>query len=247
MSNRMRITLTLACIAMGLSLATPGQAQVTSGAVATPPAIDGAVASAAEWAGAGVVPMTHGTVHFLNDAATLYVLFDVTGDTIADSGPAFPADMYLVMVDVDRDGVGDEGLDVAIGPCPNFASLIGRYTLISASGCGYGATCGTSSGEAARSFGPSPASITNHRIWEVAIPLSEIAAQAGEELRLQLALFSTNPPFADITPPTPCDAPNFLTLALAGASAVPALDAWALALLALLVAAFGIVLARRVL
>lgn len=244
MPGRMCIIVVALCVIGSLVFAVSGRAQVESTFTATPPNIDG-VFDAMAWNAAGSYALDSSAVaYFLNDTDTLYVLFDVTADTVADDGPTPPMDSYHILFDVGTVGSGDVGVDLYYSICPP-GSLVGRFFYLTMDPCVYG-ECSTTAAEVARGFGSSPASGTSHRIWEFAIPFSEIEAQAGEALRIGLGVSSPTPQLSAEIPLKWCDMANYLTLRLGAAGTVPALGRWGLGLLALLVAGFGVVVARRI-
>ncbi len=247
MSGRMRILVATVCVLGSLAFASPSGAQ-QSGFTSTPPTINGDIDTSAEWDGAGSYDMGPAMVYFLNDADNLYVLFDVWFDTSADDGPAMPADLYVITFDVDRDGEPDVGLDCGYAPCivgGNIGALVTRYLLEQVEGC-LGQACQTTSAVVGRGFGASPAPAPSHRIWEVAIPLSEIGGQPGQTLRYGLGVYSPNPSFGELIPDSGCMTEEYLTLRLAGSSGIPTLGWWGIGLLAVLVAGLGVVLVRRI-
>lgn len=196
-----------------------------------PPTIDGSVGTN-EWTGAGSVTLAHGTVYFENDYNNLYLLYDMTGDTTLDTTLG-ALDSYIVQFDVNGNGVGDPGQERRYGVCNSGLANVQLY--LGTSGCNW-TTCQTTAAVVARGFGTSPASGTNHVIFEVAIPFSEIQAQAGSLLRVALGYYSPNPPIDELVPTNMCDFSSYLPIGLGAGAGVPALGRAELALLALLVA-----------
>jgi len=256
MTVRMRILVGTVCVVASVAFALPSGAQIQSKFTATPPTIDGTIGST-EWSSAGSLMMadgtTYGTVHFLNDNAWLYVAFDVYYDTIENDNPDpdnAGFDLYEFVFDVDRDGVPDENLDGGYIPCthpgPNYGNLASRVWVTDAQTCAV-SECNSTSALVAHGFGASPGHPTSHRMWELAIPFSEIQAQAGENVRVGLMAASDQPSFYWMVPDfTGCDLTDFLTLELGSSAAVPALTWWGIGLLALLVAAVGTIVGRRI-
>ncbi len=208
--------------------------------VSTPPTIDGAV-GATEWANAVQYGLPHGPVYFENDATYLYVLFDMTGDTTLDTTVG-NLDGFHVYFDVNTNGVGDPGVDVQYDNCLD-GSLSDRQFLVSATSCSW-TTCQSTTAVVARGFGPSPSTSTNHVIFEVAIPLSEISAQAGGLLRLGIGYYSVTPAINESVPSNPCAYSSYLYARL-GNPPIPALGRVGLALLAALVAGAALWWLRR--
>jgi len=175
----------------------------------SPLTIDGTI-GAAEWTpDAGVFALPHGTIHFENDASNLYLLYDMTGDPTLDS-PTL--DSHIIGFDVNRNGIGDPGIDVQYATCGD-GRLSVRAFLQDAASCGW-TGCRTTAAVVARGFGPSPASAADHVIFEVSIPFSEIQAQAGQTLRVFLGYYSNTPGIFEMTPADECDFAEYLPLYL---------------------------------
>jgi hypothetical protein len=175
----------------------------------SPPSIDGTI-GAAEWAGcAGTFDLPHGTIYFENDASHLFLLYDMTGDPTLDSPNV---DSHLIGFDVNRNGIGDPGIDVEYSTCGD-GRLSVRAFLQPAATCGW-TGCATTAAVVARGWGPSPASAADHVIFEVAIAFSEIQAQAGQTLRVYLGYYSTTPFIFERTPEDECAYAEYLPLHL---------------------------------
>ncbi len=141
----------------------------------------------------------HGYVFVVNDAANLYLLVDLTGDTGDDSGmPATTEnDAIELTFDVDLDGQitaqTDEFYFMRAGSEQIFRSISlgqGRKPRLS-----------KTDARASAKFGPSPYSQSAHRQWELSVPLTELSASAGGNVRLGFRVWSSNPPFDDSDPP----------------------------------------------
>lgn len=142
--------------------------------------------------------MDHGWLYARNNQDQLYLLIDLTADTVADPPKAkAPWGDYLsISVDVDLDGKITPNKDVA------FALFPGSYRLGRQAYLGPGRWTGLQATRAtlAAGFGKSPVSGRKHRIWELAIPLEEIGARPGGQIRLGLTVNSTRPRFSEAYP-----------------------------------------------
>ncbi len=169
-------------------------ATMTSIWTATAPDIDG-FARAVEWeqAAAHKHELNAGWILVQNDARFLYLLIDVTQDTGND--PPLQAspwgDYFSLSFDVDGKRTITPEVDVAYALYPGSHRIgkqyfrgPGRYTGLQATE----ALIGTR-------FTRSYQSHTPHRIWEIAIPLTEIDAQPGGIVRFGVTLHSVNPAF----------------------------------------------------
>lgn len=169
----------------------------------TPPVINGIV-TAGEWEGSGCAPILVGSspvgyILVRNDISTLYVLLDVTNDITNDPVPM--QDSFRLTVDVKGDKNIEPNVDVQYTMLP-FSSTLGiqyylgpgSYTPIQALAPGSTSALGVG-------FGGSPIITTpNHRMWEMAISLSEIGISpemwtSGPTpiVRVGVRVISTNP------------------------------------------------------
>jgi hypothetical protein len=156
-----------------------------------PPEIDGFV-SESEWAGAAGIQLGSSRVLLQNDAANLYLLLDVTGDTGGD-----PSDYFWLTFDVNTDALITESVDV------NYTNETDQNVL----GMEYytedppvRTEPGPSDSLLGAGFGPSIRSETPHRIWELAISLPEIDTAPGGLVRMGLRTHSEDPTFTEDTP-----------------------------------------------
>jgi len=165
-------------------------ASIQSTFASVSPKIDGHE-STGEWDGAAVFNLGHGFLLCRNDAANLYLLVDLTEDTHDDSG-----DYFWLSFDVNTDQAITSGVDVQYGLYPATHNLGLCYYQ------GAGATSGLTSthSQLGAGFGTSSRSTTSHRIWELAISLSEIKAVPNGLVRMGLRTYSQTPAFTDDQP-----------------------------------------------
>jgi hypothetical protein len=203
MRNEKVIAMIIAIVALLTSFVIPATSvdakgpEIISVWPSMPPVIDGA-ASAQEWGDAASINLTYGrnTYGYMlvqNDASNLYLLIDLTLD-IVENDPykgVTSADYFELSFDLDQPGVINyPSIDFMYCPIPD--KLVKQYYTgpferwipgeISHSQLGVG-------------FGSSLNSQTAHRIWELAISLTEIDAVPGGLVRLGLRTHSDDPPF----------------------------------------------------
>lgn len=145
---------------------------VSSTWAAAPPTINGQIV-AAEWAGAGHMPIPHGTMLVKNDAQFLYVALDLTGITVAN-----PTDYFWFTVDVDRNAAITANVDVNYAQYPGEPNHLGRQYYLGA-GSWTGLLPGPSDSMAYQGFGPTAGSAVNHRTWTMRLALAECGVGAG--------------------------------------------------------------------
>lgn len=161
-----------------------------------PPTIDGVI-SPGEWDHAGMVNFPHGYMLFQNDASNLYVLLDLTGDTVADPPLSnFPwGDYFALAFDVNLDGTITPNVDIYYGFYGNYnfglVYFLGPYVYTGVH---------PSNSKMGAGFGQSLNSSTPHRIWELAISRGEIGALGNKMVRLGVETYSQNPSFDDELP-----------------------------------------------
>jgi len=155
-----------------------------------PPVING-TASSGEWEGAAVLNLPHGTLKLMSDAINLYVLFDMTGDTTADSITS-GNDYFRLAFDVDGNHQITAGVDVL------YSLLSGATSLCKATYLGPGtfSTCGSTDSQLAVGFSGSPL----HRVYEMAISQVEINTGPGGMVFLGAMVHSKTPAFDDWLP-----------------------------------------------
>jgi hypothetical protein len=165
----------------------------------TPPNIDGVI-SDNEWDNTPSIELEHGFLMVQNDVSNLYILIDLTGDTVDDSLiPLIPdepwGDFFDVSFDVNSNSEIDNS-DIIYGIHPDTLEL--GLSIYQEPGV-YGGIQSTSS-LLAKGFGASFNSMTTHRIWELSIDLDEIDAIPDSLIRLGVKTYSLNPRFYDLLP-----------------------------------------------
>jgi hypothetical protein len=159
--------------------------------------IDG-ICSEGEWNEAASLELSHGYLLAQNDAASLYLLVDLTGDTHDDPPLTVSpwGDYFWLTFDVNGDALITSQVDL------NYALYPGSYSLGKSYYTGpseWTGLMGTAS-QLGAGFGPSIHSETSHRIWEFAISLSEIGAVPTGTVRVGLRTYSQEPSFTDDHP-----------------------------------------------
>ena len=167
----------------------------------TPPIIDGTI-TAGEWAGAGSAPIYIGLspvgyVLVKNDTSTLYMILDITDDTVNDAVPM--EDFFRLTVDVNADANIEPNVDVQF-MMDSSANLGIQYYL----GLGsYTALSPAANSQVGVGFGGSPIlSSPSHRMWELSIGFDDIGIEpeiwtsgGTAVIRVGVRLISTNPGF----------------------------------------------------
>ena len=172
----------------GLYAPAPARAFIAGHWTDTPPTING-VPTFQEWGSAWVNTYTHYSVLFENDAQFVYILLDVTGETPGSPAAIGANENFSIFVDTDNDGVM-ESLYSLQAP----AGYLLRATSTNGSTWSAGSPCAS---YAMAGFGSSPFLATPHRIYEIALRLSEIQALPGGSSRLNLVVQSANPGFIE--------------------------------------------------
>ncbi len=142
--------------------------------------------------------LQRGVLQAQNDGRRLYLFIDLGGDTHQDQ-PLKKApwgDFIEISVDVNRDRKVTPKVDVSYGQFPGTYS-IGRQYYIRP-----GAMTGLQKSKArvAAGFGRSLGIPVSHRTWEIAIPLNEIKAKPGDNIRIGIHTHSQRPRFSDQSP-----------------------------------------------
>ena len=154
----------------------------------------------AAWAGAGQMALPAGFMLAKNDNQYVYIAFDLTGDT--GNSPSV-GDYFWLTFDVDRNRSITPRLDVNYGTYPTLPIRIGHQFYLGPN-VWTGLQPGPSTAIAHQTFGPTPASATPHRIWQLRIPYSEIGvnlASGVPETLFGVRVSSTTPAFTHDSPP----------------------------------------------
>jgi hypothetical protein len=113
-----------------------------------------------------------------NDNTFAYIALDLTGDTGNSPGTS---DYFWLTFDVDRNRSITRNVDINYGTYPTLPIKIGRQFYLGPN-TWTGLQPGPSLALAHQTFGPSPASATPHRIWQLRVPLAEISVTLGSLL-----------------------------------------------------------------
>lgn len=162
-----------------------------------PPVIDGRL-NADEWPLKGAFSQKFGYGWMLarTDPGSLYLAFDVLADSIDDgfwNGTA--GDLLQVYVDVDGDGVLNMR-DLTYGPAAGSASAT---QLIGGALVKIGRPL-TTQARIAMGFGVTERGRTPHRVWELAIPISELLGQKAAAIGIAARVSSTQPAIIEFGP-----------------------------------------------
>lgn len=171
--------------------------QINSVEAPTPLVIDG-VASSAEWADAGSATLANAVLMVKHDATHLYLLIDATADTADDAllAAAPWGDFLTLAFDVDVDSAVTPNVDVKYGEATGSLSFGVAYFLAPNTTTGLNLT----GAQMTRAFGTSLNNATAHRIWEMALPLSEIGPSNALTLRMGVRIYSTTPAIDETVP-----------------------------------------------
>jgi len=158
----------------------------------SPPVIDGVV-NDNEWDHVDAFDIGVGYIRVQNDASYLYILVDVTEDTVNDQpssggSDVLPVlgDMFSLEFDIDRDLA--RSIEDLI-----FTVIPGTFTLGIGNIVGGTILTPTYKSRLGVGFGSSPSSSNPHRFWEVAICMPEIGIHPNELVRMGVGIYSDNP------------------------------------------------------
>ena len=154
----------------------------------------------ATWAGAGQLPLPVGSMLVKNDSQFVYVALDLTGDTGNSPGVS---DYFWLTFDVDRNRSITPHIDVNYGTYPTLPIKIGHQFYLGPN-TWTGLQPAPSLALVHQTFGPSAASATPHRIWQIRVPLSEIGvniASTPQIVPIGVRVASTTPAFTNDSPP----------------------------------------------
>lgn len=184
------------------------------------PVIDGRL-DWQEWQDAERLEIESGFIAFKHDSLRMYVLIDMLGDNGDDSFASGGGDNFWLQFDVDEDGIITPGVDrqyrLEAGTgnlryqtyCP---SCVGGFSPLepstfSARAEGFGCFLEDSS------RGVSLRRCNSHRIWELAIDLSEVGLD-DRSTRFGYRIESGIPSLSTNYPDSPADIANFAQLSL---------------------------------
>jgi hypothetical protein len=134
-----------------------------------------------------------------NDNQFAYIALDLTGDTGNSPGTS---DYFWLTVDVDRNRSITAHLDVNYGTYPTLPIRIGHQFYLGPN-TWTGLQPGPSAAIVNQTFGPSPASATPHRIWQLRIPFAEIGVTltgAPVDVPFGVRVASSTPAFTHDSP-----------------------------------------------
>jgi hypothetical protein len=142
--------------------------------------------------------LDHGWLQARNNASHLYLLIDLTGDTVQDRPvDKSPWGDYLMLAfDIDLNHRITPDRDIALTLYPG-SHRLGRQLF---KGPGRFSGLHASQSRLATRFDSSPTQAQPHRLWEVVIPLDELSIKAGGKVRLGLTTHSQRPAFNDELP-----------------------------------------------
>lgn len=158
----------------------------------------------AVWAGAGALALSVGSLLAKNDHEFAYIALDLTGDTGNSPGVG---DYFWLTFDVDRNRSITAHVDINYGTYPTLPIKIGKQFYLGP-GEWTGLQPGPTLAIAHQTFGPSPASATPHRIWQLRIPLAEVSVTLGAspvQIPIGVRVASSTPAFV-VDSPTNFDA-----------------------------------------
>lgn len=184
------------------------EASLTSVWAASPPSIDGSIAFG-EWNNPSQINLPHGYVTVVNDNVRLYFLINLLGDNGDDTGRL--PDYFWLTFDKNKDGAITPNVDLNYGLTQDTGNLRYQYYLGPSSWTGLQPSTYSSR---ARGFGcffadgslsitggfPFRFSCNRHRVWELAIDLSELGVQPGQTVKFGLRTHSPTPSFTDNSP-----------------------------------------------
>jgi hypothetical protein len=155
--------------------------------------------NSALWAGAGQLALPVGSMLVKNDNQFAYIALDLTGDTGNSPGTS---DYFWLTFDVDRNRAISPHVDVNYSIYPTLPIKIGHQFYLGPN-TWTGLQPGPTQGIAHQTFGPSAASATPHRIWQLRVPLSEIGvtiASTPQDVPFGVRVASSTPPFVHDSP-----------------------------------------------
>lgn len=144
------------------------------------------------------IRLDNGWLFARNDSERLYLLIDLTGDTVDDQPKrAAPwGDFVSVAFDVDLNGGISADKDLQYSLYPGSHRLGRQYYKGPAKFSGLQLT----QARLAAGFTGSPVLQRKHRIWEFSIPLKEVEAHPGGRVMVGVSTHSERPKFSDKLP-----------------------------------------------
>jgi hypothetical protein len=211
-----------------------GSYSVNSALATTPPVMDG-ILNYGEWSLApNRLEMDHGFFAVMNDGVRLYLLLDVLESTANNANVSNQNDFWVTF-DTNNNGIidpapGGNDLNYALAEATHnmrFQHYTGpaNWDFLSTStksSLGPGFDCYTPDGTKILNINTQQFDCNPHQLWEIAIDLREIGAQAGQTIHMGLRTYSPNPHFADEMPNVfDIDFSNLITVHLAGMPVPP--------------------------
>lgn len=169
-----------------------------------------------EWDGAGDLAIPNGHLLVQNNAETLYLALDLTDDFADDK----QGDYFQLYIDVDQNGQPTAYHDLCFMPDDNNPAILACWRVTGPATIDYAHPVPIKS-RLARGFGPSPHMRFPHRIWEVAIELSDLGLTLQPlappvTIKFGLHVQSRNPAFySDVPDNAPKNFAGFDTIILA--------------------------------
>jgi hypothetical protein len=214
------LSATLALAGVMCSFSARADVEVARRWAATAPVIDGVV-SPGEWDSATATTIAESGTTFaqmrtMNDGTYLYVLLDVTYETVNNpiQTSATNGDFFALYIDKDLNYAVTPNVDFFYSTCQNGQVFVKAIELSQYSSTGCETVAAGSLGT--NGFGPSLNSSTPHRIWEFRLSLSELGVDTTTwttssgsvpKVRMNVSIESTDPSFY-IAQPDPNTAPN---------------------------------------
>lgn len=205
-----------------------GSYSINSALTTTPPVMDG-ILSYGEWSlTPNRLEMDHGFLTVMNDSLRLYILLDVLESTANNVNVSNQNDFWVTF-DTNHNGIIDPapvGNDLNYGLAEathnmRFQHYLGpaNWDFLSTStksSLGPGFDCFTPDGTKVLNINTQQFDCNPHQLWEIAIDLHEIGAQAGQTIRMGIRTYSPNPHYADEVPNVfDIDFSNLITVHLA--------------------------------
>jgi hypothetical protein len=140
-----------------------------------------------------------GSMLVKNDNQFAYIALDLTGDTGNSPGTT---DYFWMTFDIDRDRSITAHGDINYGIYPTLPIRLGSQRYLGP-GQWTGLTLGAPAAIAHQTYGPSAGSASNHRIWQLRVPFSQIGvvlAGTAPDVPFGLRISSSTPAFTHDVP-----------------------------------------------